>query len=64
MGTAKVIPFPRRVPSQAELDVYHRITRNWSPGVRRIVFPEHFRRSTHHTSGDLPSSLEHRPPNQ
>jgi hypothetical protein len=39
-----VIPFrtrPRR-PSEAELEIYRQVTRNWLPDVRRLVFPEHY----------------------
>ena len=38
----KVVPFRKRPPSATEMDVYRRITRNWSPEMRRMLFPEHF----------------------
>jgi hypothetical protein len=39
-----VIPFrPRpRLPTQAELEIYRQVTRNWLPDVRRLVFPDHY----------------------
>ena len=40
----KVIPFRRRPPSQAELEAYQRMTRHWSPTLRQLMFPEHFKR--------------------
>jgi hypothetical protein len=40
----KVIPFRKRPPSQTELEVYRRITRQWSPELRQLMFPEHFKR--------------------
>jgi hypothetical protein len=36
----KVIPFRKRPPSQAELEAYQRMTRNWHPEMRRLFFPE------------------------
>lgn len=42
MSRAKVIPFRRRPPSEAELDAYRRMTRNWTPEMRRLLFPEYF----------------------
>lgn len=41
MTERKIIPFRRRPPSEAELEVYRRITRNWHPELRRMMFPEH-----------------------
>lgn len=40
----KVIPFRKRPPSQAELEAFERMTRNWHPEMRRLLFPEHFRK--------------------
>jgi hypothetical protein len=40
----KVVPFRRRPPSQAELEVYQRMTRHWSPTLRQMMFPELFGR--------------------
>jgi len=42
-----VVPFRKRRPSEAELEVYRRITRGWHPELRRLMFPEHFK----HDSG-------------
>jgi hypothetical protein len=42
MSDAKVIPFRQRPPSEAELEAYRRITRNWHPEMRRLMCPEHF----------------------
>jgi hypothetical protein len=44
VSDSKVIPFRRRPPSQRELEVYQRMTRHWSPTLRQMLFPEHFRR--------------------
>ena len=57
MRSNNVIPFPKRTPSQEGLEVYRRITRNWSPTSRRIIFPD-FQRSTPQTAGEPPSSSE------
>jgi hypothetical protein len=38
-----VIPFRKPPPSHAELEIYRRITRNWSPALRQMLFPEHFK---------------------
>ena len=40
----KVVPFRKRPPSEAELEMYRRITRNWHPAMRQFVLPEHFKR--------------------
>jgi hypothetical protein len=39
---SNVIPFRRRGPKRAELEVYRRITRNWSDAMRRLMFPHHW----------------------
>jgi len=39
---SKVIPFRKRPPSEAELEVYRRMTRAWAPALRQLMFPEHF----------------------
>ena len=44
MSDRKVIPFRKRPPSQAELELYMRMTRNWHPEMRRLVFPELFKK--------------------
>jgi hypothetical protein len=38
-----VIPFRKRAPSEAQLEVYRRMTRNWSSELKRLMFPEYFR---------------------
>jgi hypothetical protein len=43
MSDRKVIPFRKRPPSQTELEVYRQMTRGWSPEMRQLMFPEHFR---------------------
>lgn len=45
MSDSKVVPFRRRPPSQAELEVYQRMTRHWSPTLRQMMFPELFKRA-------------------
>ena len=44
MSDKKVVPFRKRPPSEAELEMYRRITRNWHPDMRRLMLPEHFKR--------------------
>ena len=44
MTDRKVIPFRKRPPSQAELEMYRQITRNWHPDMRRLMLPDHFKR--------------------
>jgi hypothetical protein len=39
---SNVIRFRRRGPKRAELEVYRRITRNWSDAMRRLMFPHHW----------------------
>ena len=51
MSGNKVIPFRRRPPSQTELEVYQRMTRHWSPTLRQMMFPEHFRRELEKEQG-------------
>ncbi|HYX74349.1 MAG TPA: hypothetical protein VE819_06675 [Steroidobacteraceae bacterium] len=43
MSDSKVVPFRRRPVSEAELEVYQRITRHWSPTLRQKLSPEHFK---------------------
>ena len=45
MADEKVVPFRKRPPSQAELEAYLRMTRNWHPEMRRLVFPELFKKA-------------------
>ena len=42
MSNQKNIPFPKRAPSRAELGAYRRMTHNWSPALRQLLFPEYF----------------------
>lgn len=42
MSDDNVVKFRKRPPSEAELEVYRRITRNWSTEARRMMFPEYF----------------------
>ena len=44
MSKDNVIPFRKRPPSETELEVYRMMTREWSPALRQLIFPEHFRR--------------------
>ena len=44
MTDTKVVPFRKRPPSEAELEMYRRITRNWHPEMRQLMLPEHFKR--------------------
>jgi hypothetical protein len=43
MSDDVVIPFRKRPPSEAELEAYRRLTSEWHPELRRLMFPEHFR---------------------
>jgi hypothetical protein len=42
MTDRKVIPFRKRPPTEAQLEIYRRITRNWHEDMRRQIFPEYF----------------------
>ena len=42
MSSDKVVPFRKRPPTPAQLEMYRRITRNWHPEARRLMFPELF----------------------
>jgi hypothetical protein len=44
MSDSNVIPFRKRPPSELEREVYERMTRQWSPALRELMFPEHFKR--------------------
>ena len=37
---SNVIPFRKRPPSQNQLEAYRRMTRNWSPELRQMMFPD------------------------
>ena len=43
MSDSNVIPFRKRSPSDVELEAYERMTRNWDPALRELMFPEHFK---------------------
>jgi hypothetical protein len=49
MSDDVVIPFRKRPPSEAELEVYRRVTKSWPAEMRRLVFPEHFEREREQT---------------
>ena len=49
--TSNVIPFRKRPPSESELDVYRQITRYWSPAVKQLMFPEHFKHDQEREEG-------------
>jgi hypothetical protein len=44
MSKSNVIPFRRREakPSMTEIEMYQRMTRNWSQDMRQLMFPTHF----------------------
>lgn len=46
MSQDNVIPFRKRPPSESELEIYRQVTRNWSPQMRALMFPEHFKRES------------------
>ena len=48
---SNVIPFRKRPPSESELEVYRQITRYWSPAVRQMMFPEHFKHDQEREEG-------------
>jgi hypothetical protein len=37
-----VVPFRRRPPAQQELEMYHMLTRHWSPALRRLLCPQYY----------------------
>jgi hypothetical protein len=43
MAVDNIIPFPKRPPSEGEMEAYRRSTRNWSAQLRQLIFPEHFK---------------------
>jgi hypothetical protein len=45
VSDSKIVPFRRRPHSEAELEVYLRMTRHWSPTLRQMMFPELFNRA-------------------
>ena len=42
MTCSNVVPFRKRAPSKNELEVYHWMTRGWSPGLRRLMCPQYY----------------------
>jgi len=48
MSDCKVIPFRRREtkPSEAEIEMYRKMTRNWSDEMRRLMFPQYCKLET------------------
>jgi hypothetical protein len=44
MSDNVVIPFRKRPPTDAELEVYREMTKSWHPELRRLLFPKHFER--------------------
>ena len=48
MSTDNVIPFRKRPPSQAELDVYRQMTKCWSDEAKKLLFPEHYQLDVAH----------------
>lgn len=44
MDQNNVIPFRKRPPSDIEVETYERMTRNWHPELKQMMFPEHFKR--------------------
>lgn len=44
MSESNVVPFRRREskPSMTEIEMYQRMTRNWSQEMRQLMFPTHF----------------------
>jgi hypothetical protein len=43
MSDSNIIPFRKRPPSEQELEMYRKMTRNWHPEMRQLMFPEHFK---------------------
>jgi hypothetical protein len=44
MTRDNVIPFRQRPPSAAEMEAYRQATRKWTPHMRQLLLPEHYRR--------------------
>jgi len=44
MSDSKVVPFRRREqkPTTTEIEMYRKMTRNWSDEMRQLMFPTHF----------------------
>jgi len=43
MAESNVIPFRKRRASDGEMAAYRMFTRNWSPELRQLMFPDYFR---------------------
>ena len=43
MRADNVIPFRKPAPSEGQLEIYRRMTRNWSTELKRLMFPECFK---------------------
>ena len=52
MSDSNVIPFRKRPPSEMELESYQRMTRNWHPDLKQLMFPEHFRLEQDRKAGE------------
>jgi hypothetical protein len=37
-----VIRFRNRTPTKAALEIYRRMTRNWSDEMKQLMFPDHY----------------------
>lgn len=42
MIRSNVVPFRRRAPSKQEIEVYRWMTRSWSSGMKRLMFPQFY----------------------
>lgn len=51
MSHDNVIPFRKRPPSDAELEMYRQMTKSWTPEMRQLMFPEHFRLDQERSEG-------------
>jgi hypothetical protein len=51
MSDSNVIPFRKRPPSEMELEMYKRMTRNWHPELKEMMFPEHAKREKEREPG-------------
>lgn len=53
MSSDNVVPFRKRPPSEAELEVYRWITRGWNTQMRQMMFPEYFEYESQKRSGSV-----------
>jgi hypothetical protein len=42
LSECKVLQFKPRPPSEVEMAVYEKMTRNWAPQMKQLMFPQHF----------------------